>query len=192
MLVLVAIGIGLYLAASGGSGEKTRLLGTPVVTGVSSVAASVPTSAPAAPSVAHLTHSSPPTAAAVTHTVTSTAPAAHASISDATERHRVADTIERHFTLISQHEFSAAYALLAPSLQTGESSWVSAHKEDGIYKVDVAVNASLHSSDSATATIDKMTTLDGHGCKTWSGSWDLTKLDGQWRISKANVDPVPC
>jgi hypothetical protein len=104
----------------------------------------------------------------------------------------VAETIKRHFSLISQHDFSAAYALLAPSLQSGESSWIQSHREDGIYKVDVSVDATLHSPDTATATVSNMTTLDAGGCKRWSGSWGLTKIDGAWRISEANVDPVPC
>ncbi|MFZ1926656.1 MAG: hypothetical protein WAU42_11000 [Solirubrobacteraceae bacterium] len=104
----------------------------------------------------------------------------------------MADTIQRHFSLISEHNFSAAYALLAPSLQTGESSWVASHREDGIYKVNVAVDAKLDSADSATARIVNMTTLDGHGCKSWSGSWNLEKLSGQWRISESNISSTPC
>jgi hypothetical protein len=104
----------------------------------------------------------------------------------------VADTIQHHFSLISEHNFSAAYALLAPSLQTGESAWVASHREDGIYKVNVAVDAKLNSADSATATIVNMTTLDAHGCKSWSGSWNLERLAGQWRISESNISSSPC
>jgi hypothetical protein len=94
--------------------------------------------------------------------------------------------------LIRQHRFAEAYALLAPSLQNGESTWISAHQSDGIYSVNVAVNATVHSSSSATATIAKMATLDNHGCKNWSGSWEMTKINGQWRISKSNLSPSAC
>jgi hypothetical protein len=192
-VAVAAIAVGLYVAASGGSDTQTRLVATPVLTTASSEAS---TQAPTPPS--HSTHTSsagsvqagaPSTP--IVHQTTTPA-VAHTTISSATERRKAADTVERHFSLISQHQFSAAYALLAPSLQTGESSWVAAHREDGIYKVDVVVDAELHSATSATATVAKMTTLDAHGCKNWSGSWGLTKIDGEWRISKANVDPVPC
>jgi hypothetical protein len=192
-LAIAGIAVGLYVAASGGSDTQTRLVATPVLTAASSVAS---TQAPAPAS--HSTHtrsaSSAQAGARGTPIVhqTTTPTVARTSISSAIERRKAADTIERHFSLISQHQFSAAYALLAPSLQTGESSWVAAHGEDGIYKVDVIVDAELHSATSATATVAKMTTLDAHGCKNWSGSWELTKIDGEWRISKANVDPVPC
>jgi hypothetical protein len=119
-------------------------------------------------------------------------PSPRARIGQVSEQQAVANTIQRHFSLISQHRFSAAYALLAPSLQTGESSWVSAHEADGIYSVNVAVNATVHSEGSATASIIKMTTLDGHGCKRWSGSWGLTRIGGQWRISESNLSQNPC
>jgi len=191
VLAIAGIGVGIYLAA-GHSGAQARLLATPVLTTASSPAAS----SQASVSRSHPAKASPPATppahtTIVTHTVT-TPPVAHSALAESSERRAVAATIERHFSLISQHDFSAAYALLAPSLQSGESSWVAAHREDGIYKVEVAVRAAVRSADSATATVTKMTTLDGHGCKNWSGSWGLTKIGGQWRISEANVDPTPC
>ncbi|MGH2879941.1 MAG: hypothetical protein ACRDK4_10100 [Solirubrobacteraceae bacterium] len=115
-----------------------------------------------------------------------------ANISQSTEKQSVADTIQRHFSLIQEHQFSAAYAMLAPSLQSGESAWVQSHREDGIYQVSVAVDAKLNSADAATATIVKMQTLDGHGCKSWTGSWGLSKIGGQWRISESNLSFTSC
>jgi hypothetical protein len=109
-----------------------------------------------------------------------------------TAQQAVSNTIQRHFSLITQHRFSSAYQLLAPNLQTGESTWISAHEADGIYNVSVAVDASVHSSTSATASIAKMRTLDGHGCKLWSGTWGLTKIAGQWRISASHLSQSPC
>ena len=191
VLAIAGIGVGVYFAASGHSGDQTRLLATPVITTAASSAASSPEP------ISHSQHAranspTPPShTTVITHAFTAPA-VAHSAIAESSERRAVAGTIERHFSLISQHDFSAAYALLAPSLQSGESSWVAAHKEDGIYKVEVSVNATLNSPDSATATVAKMTTLDGHGCKNWSGSWGLTKIEHQWRINEANVTPTPC
>jgi hypothetical protein len=58
--------------------------------------------------------------------------------------------------------------------------------------VTVSVIPSVISPTTATASIDKMTTLDGEGCKSWSGSWGLSKISGQWRISQANITSAAC
>lgn len=116
----------------------------------------------------------------------------HATLAQATEAQAVENTIHQEFALISEHKFSAAYALLAPSLQTGESGWVNSHRENGIYSVNVATSATVHSPESATASIDSMRTLDGEGCKNWTGSWNLIKIDGRWRIDEANISPGQC
>ncbi len=189
VLAIAGIGVGIYLIASGGSSGQTRLLATPVVTAASASANQAPASSARPAASAHrATSQSPPPPVS---TPALTAPVRR-TIAPSSETRAVADTIQRHFSLIGEHHFSAAYALLAPSLQTGESSWVAAHREDGIYKVNVAVDASLSSPDSATARIVKMTTLDGHGCKSWSGSWNLTKISGSWRISESNISSTPC
>ncbi|MFI4990106.1 MAG: hypothetical protein ACHQHO_04220 [Solirubrobacterales bacterium] len=194
MLALFGIAVAIYLAASGHSDKPARLLGAPVLTTAAATTAP-PTDEEPAPHRHHApsTSSAPPgTGAPISRSSTTSPVRAHSAINEAGERRAVAETIERHFSLISRHDFSAAYALLAPSLQSGESSWVQAHREDGIYQVDVSVDATLHGSDSATATVNRMTTQDRTGCKAWSGGWGLTKIDGAWRISEANVNPTPC
>jgi hypothetical protein len=189
-LAIVGIGVGIYAATSGDSSGPTQLVATPAPTGgttgaspASSTAASSSSTRSAAPS----SHAQPRVALPA-----SVVAPPRARIGQVSEQQAVANTIQRHFSLITQHKFSAAYALLAPSLQTGESSWIASHEGDGIYNVNVAVNATVHSESSATASIAKMTTLDGHGCKNWSGSWGLTKIAGQWRISESNISSTPC
>ncbi len=189
-LAIVAIGIGVYAATSGSSGGQAQLVAAPVVRGGSPGGAALPSSPGSSHSVPHsvpLAHAT--STPALPPSVT---PQPRARIGQITDQQAVSNTIQRHFSLITQHRFSAAYALLAPSLQTGESSWISAHEADGIYKVSVAVNAAVHSPTSATASIAKMRTLDGHGCKLWSGSWGMTKIAGQWRISESNLSQNAC
>jgi hypothetical protein len=187
VLALVGIAIGIYLAVSGGSNTPTRLLGAPVLAGSSAPAGtgSSPSTTPSQPA-AQTHHALPST------TPTVPVPTPTPRTSTLVEARAVSNTIQRHFSLITEHQFAAAYALLAPNLQTGESSWISAHETDGIYNVDVTVNPAVHSSSAATATIVKMTTLDGHGCKHWSGDWGLVKLDGRWRISESNLSSTTC
>ncbi|HST54702.1 MAG TPA: hypothetical protein VLJ42_02265 [Solirubrobacteraceae bacterium] len=197
MLAVIGIGVGLYFAISGDPGGHARLLAAPVTAAAHATpAASIlarprprrsPRARPASsPSPSSSSSPSLPTAAAAAIQT----PRAHPE--EPAERRAVAGTIQRHFSLIRQHQFAAAYALLAPSLQTGESGWISEHQTDGIYSVSVTVDPTLHSGSSAGATIVKMTTLDAHGCKNWSGGWDLVKLEGQWRISHARISATPC
>lgn len=199
VLAVVAIGVGIYFAASSGGGGQASLVAAPAT---SSVTTSASSSSPASSSNGSAgsrsggslsTPGAGSTSAVQTGAIGARAASSHvARIGQSSEGRAVADTIQRHFSLIQQHQFSAAYAILAPSLQSGESSWVQSHREDGIYQVSVAVDAKVHSSDSATATIIKMQTLDTHGCKDWSGGWGLTKISGQWRISESNLSFTSC
>jgi hypothetical protein len=184
VLALGGVGVGIFLATSGGSDRQARLLAAPVITTAAIVTDQTPSAQPR--------HTQPSQSSPHLLTASKPQPFVRSTIGQAGERQAVADTVQRHFALISQHQFSAAYALLAPNLQTGESAWVASHREDGIYKVEVAVDATLGSADSATATVARMTTLDAHGCKRWSGSWGLTKIGGQWRISEPNISSSPC
>jgi hypothetical protein len=188
VVAVLAIIVVVYVAASGNSSTPTRLVSAPAVT--STAAANTEPARPSPRSGGHGDSSHPQPAPVITRTAPRPAPSP--APSPAADDHAVSEVIQRHFSLITNHEFSAAYALLAPSLKTGESSWVAAHEADGIYNVSVAVKASVHSPSSATATIVKMTTLDGHGCKNWTGDWGLTKLDGDWRISESDLTQSAC
>jgi len=189
-VAIVGIGLAIVLA-TGGSSTQARLLAAPVVTGATPTTSTASSSSAAAPS----THKSPstPSRPAATKPAPAIVPVPRASIAQQVgQQQDVESTIQSEFSLITEHKFSAAYALLAPSQQTGEAGWVDAHRGEGIYNVSVATNATINSPESATASIIKMRTLDGEGCKNWTGSWNLTKIDGQWRINEANINPEPC
>jgi hypothetical protein len=196
VLAIGGIGVGIVLAASGGSSAQTQLVATPVVAGTATTAAKAsPSARPISSSNHH--HSAPPASLPSTSepSIASTSrpeQTPRATISGQVERESVEGTIRQEFALITEHKFSAAYALLAPSLQTGEAGWVASHRENGIYNVSVETTATINSPDSATASITKMRTLDGEGCKNWTGSWNLIKLDGEWRIGEANISPGSC
>jgi hypothetical protein len=193
VVAIVGIGVAVVLA-TGGSGTPTRLVAVPVVTGSTSTSTSTSTPAPSpAAQAPPTTHSSTPRPSTPTVGKPAIATTPRATISQQVDQQQaVENTIHQEFALISEHKFSAAYALLAPSLQTGEAGWVQSHREEGIYNVSVATSATIHSPESATASIVSMRTLDGGGCKNWTGSWDLIKIDGQWRISEANLTPGSC
>jgi hypothetical protein len=189
VVAIIGVGVAIVLA-TGGSSTPTQLVAAPVVAGGSST--STTPSSPAAQS-SPSTHPSAPRPSQSTPAAPAIVTTPRATISQQVDQQlAVEGTIHEEFALISEHKFSAAYALLAPSLQTGEAGWVDAHREEGIYDVSVATTATVHSPESATASIINMRTLDGSGCKSWSGSWNLIKIDGQWRINEANITPESC
>ena len=108
-LAVAGIGVGIYLAVDGGSSGQTRLLSTPSV-GVTPASAKQASSAGPPKTTVHTVGSTvhlPPSVS-----VPTTAPVRHTFTQEG-ETRAVADTIQRHFSLISEHDFSAAYALLA-------------------------------------------------------------------------------
>lgn len=192
--VVAIVGIGLAIVlATGGSSTQTRLLAAPVVTSSTPTTSTASSSSAPTTTNTHSSPSTPSTPAAAKPAAAIVVPKPRASIPQQLgQQQEVENTIQREFSLITEHKFSAAYALLAPSQQTGESGWVDAHRGEGIYNVSVATSATINSPESATASIVKMRTLDGEGCKNWTGSWNLSKIDGQWRINEANINPEPC
>jgi hypothetical protein len=190
-VAIAGIGLAVVLA-TGGSSTQARLLAAPVVTGATPTTSTASAAAAPPASGTHnslSTHSTRP----ATKPAPAIVPVPRASIAQQVgQQQAVKNTIQREFSLITEHKFSAAYALLAPSQQTGEAGWVDAHRGEGIYNVSVATSATINSPESATASIIKMRTLDGEGCKNWTGSWNLTKIDDQWRIDEANINPEPC
>jgi hypothetical protein len=42
-------------------------------------------------------------------------------------------------------------------------------------------------------TVDSLTTTDGqYGCRSWSSSYQLTRLNGRWEIARVSISPSPC
>ena len=194
ILAVIGLGVGLFFALSGGSSHAPHLVAAPAA--ANSLVS--PTSPPASePSNAGSGGSGSGHASGAPAPTHHAAPVHHhhayaASSGGGNDDAAISSTIQRHFNLIQNHEFSAAYALLAPSAQTGESSWVSQHQADGIQSVSVSVTPHVTGSSSGTATIDSMITHDNSGCQSWSGSWDMTKIGGEWRIAHANLSSSRC
>jgi hypothetical protein len=133
-LAIIGAGVGIVIATSGGSGIRTRLVAPPVVTGAvtSSTVSASPSRRPSSTS-----HGSPSSAASGPKPSAVVGPRATIS-SSLGQQQEVSATITRHFALISEHKFTAAYALLAPDLKTGEAAWVDSHRKNGIYRLQLA------------------------------------------------------
>ena len=91
---------------------------------------------------------------------------------------------------------TSAYDRLAPELQEafqGRTRWIRAIRRDGLYSVDIAVEPTLTTEKTATARVVRMRTRAARtGCKDWSGTYTLRKVNGAWRISKAGMKSRKC
>jgi hypothetical protein len=121
-----------------------------------------------------------------------TVPAASSSgASRAVEATRVEQAVRSHWQARESGDAAAAFAIFAPSLQGqvgGLSKFSSDLDEDGLYSVTVAVDATVTGATSATASFQQLhTEARLTGCKDWSGSYGMTKIDGDWRISSSSL-----
>ena len=115
------------------------------------------------------------------------------TVTDAQRRSAAESAVERHWSLIESGQYSAAFNLLASSATTAsESTWVQEHVEDDLTSADISVSASLTSSTTARVDVLRLRTMAESGCFTWSGSYDVAKLGGTWKITKANLTRSSC
>lgn len=95
---------------------------------------------------------------------------------------------------ISKHNFSGAYSDLVPgSVNMTESQFVSSEGQSHIESAQFRGHVASNSGSSATVDVVSLITHDEqYGCRTWSGSYEMTDEGGGWRIERANLNPQPC
>jgi len=107
----------------------------------------------------------------------------------------VAAAVRRHWQLIEAGRYGAAYDRFAPALQRAQnrSRWIAQQRRDGLYAAEVDVEPSLLSPATATARVVRLRTNAARtGCHQWSGTYELQKISGTWRISKADLTSRKC
>lgn len=102
--------------------------------------------------------------------------------------------VMNHWSFINSGNFSAAFALFVPGSQGSESSWVSAHQQEAPISASVSTGTPTFSdsTDANVPLLSLQTTDATDGCSAWAGSYDVQKADGQWLISKANLQKQSC
>ena len=117
-------------------------------------------------------------------------------VPDVSAERAVERAVLRHWRAIETGNYDLAYDRLAPELQEafqGRTRWIRAIRRDGLYSVDIAVEPTLTTEKTATARVVRMRTRAARtGCKDWSGTYTLRKVNGAWRISKAGVKSRKC
>jgi hypothetical protein len=76
-----------------------------------------------------------------------------------------------------------------------QATWIADKNRDrpAVSNLDVGT-ADMHSATSATVPLLSLHTvgLEAPQCHNWSGSYDVTKVNGTWLISQANLSGSTC
>lgn len=104
------------------------------------------------------------------------------------------DALNGYWSDIGAHNFSGAYGYLVPgSVNMDESQFVTSEQESHIESAQFHGHVASSSGSSATVDVVSLITHDKqYGCRTWSGSYEMTDEGGGWLIARANLNPQPC
>jgi hypothetical protein len=95
---------------------------------------------------------------------------------------------------IKAHEFAGAWAYLAPgAVEMTEEQFISS--EQGAHISDVKFHGNVRSSSGASATVAVVSLITHDrqfGCRTWTGSYEMTDDERGWQIAHAILSPSPC
>jgi hypothetical protein len=199
----LAVGViaAVILLATGSSSGTAPTIST--TTSAAAAITSTPATAPAtrtsAGSAGSLVTPAPthkqrkPAVAASPTTATTTAPVVPATAGPA-DIEAARQVVIHHWSFINSGDFSAAFALFVPGSQGSESSWVSAHQQEAPISATVSTGTPTFSdsTDANVPLLSLQTTDPTDGCSGWTGSYDVQKVDGQWLISKANLQKQSC
>jgi serine/threonine-protein kinase len=173
VLLLALAGVAGALVASGGSDPKPTPTPSPTAT-----PSPAPTETPSPEPTETQTPEPTPTPA-----------------QPSAQERAVAAAVRRHWQLIEAGRYAQAYDRFAPSLQRAQSRarWIAGQRRDGLYAAEVDVEPAILSPTTATARIVRLRTNAARtGCHIWSGTYELEKIAGAWRISKAPLTSRKC
>ena len=114
----------------------------------------------------------------------------------ANEAPRVEAAVQRHWRLIEAGNYARAYDRFAPELQNraaagqaGSPPW----SATGCARSTRGRRRRSSRETRATARVVRLrTTAVRSGCNDWRGTYKLRKIDGAWRISKADLESRKC
>jgi hypothetical protein len=103
-------------------------------------------------------------------------------------------TIQLYWHDIGAHKYEAAYHyLVLGSVTQTAADFASQEQQAQIRSVSFRGNLASASPSSATVDVHSLTTTDAqYGCRTWSGTYQLTRQARTWRIARANISPARC
>jgi hypothetical protein len=147
------------------------------------------------PAGAGVTPTAGPTPTAATHAGAAASGGAAPSGGIATGS--AATTVQRHWQLIGQGDYEGAFALFSPSYQNhlGHDTWVGDKRLDRPSVSSLVVGTpQITSATTATVPLASLHTVgqEAPRCHDWTGSYDLTKVNGTWLINQASLTSTTC
>jgi hypothetical protein len=104
-------------------------------------------------------------------------------------------TVAAYWRDIARHAFASAYEQLVPgSVDMTAGQFTEYEHSVGVTAVVFRGHA-LRSVSRTTASVavDRLVTHDlRFGCQTWSGSYELRRAGGRWRIARAAIVRYGC
>jgi len=132
------------------------------------------------------------TCQSVTSTASSTASSTATSVGPGPAG--AVDALDSYWNDIGAGEYAAAYGYLAPgALNLTQAQFVASEQQANIQSVEFSGSLSASSGSSATVDVASLKTVDGqYGCRTWTGSYQMTLQGNQWLIERSNITPQAC
>jgi hypothetical protein len=102
--------------------------------------------------------------------------------------------VSTYWEAIARHDFAAAYAILAPgAVPQSEAQWVANEQSTGVERIRFKGEVGASSGTAATITVVSLVTVDRQfGCRSWTGTYEMTNQGGRWLIARANLTPRSC
>jgi len=126
-----------------------------------------------------------------------TAATAEAPLSpDQRAQRQIQGALTAHFNRLVDGEYETAWDDLSSHEQNhigSESGWIEEEQADNLKSFSLKVHTTLHGSNSAATTIvDFKTHAALSGCNDWHGSWEMSKVYGDWLIDGVELEKASC
>jgi serine/threonine-protein kinase len=105
----------------------------------------------------------------------------------------VAAAAQAHWDAIGAGSYGEAFSYFSASNPQNRSRWISEHRKDGITSVVAEWETGEVNGDTATAIpVVLETESDRGGCQSWTGSYDMVKEGGEWKIADSHLSASDC
>lgn len=101
--------------------------------------------------------------------------------------------LDGYWLAISAHNFAGALRYVVPSVVGSAFRFVSSEHSEGVHSAQFQGRVISQRGSTATVRIVSLTTHNQrYSCRTWTGTYKLSRRGGRWLIQRANITPAPC
>jgi hypothetical protein len=102
--------------------------------------------------------------------------------------------VDSYWAAIAAQDFTSAYGYLAPgAIGLTKSQFVGSERGYGVQSVQFRGRVTSVAGSHATVGVISLITHDRHfGCRTWSGSYDMSDRGSRWLIARADLTIRSC